>query len=101
MLMTFFVVVKSTKVVFTYMSEKKPLELIIEAAKSGDSSALSELSIIALGGNETAQQAIREIDAGEWTAVEAAIVHTMTWPGQNKEGWEGPKKGDVPSHPDV
>ena len=83
------------------------LSSLIEAAKSGDESALSELSLIALGGNEQAQSAIAEIDNNaswkpvDYTTTVSTARRDIVWPGQDQSGWQGPKKGDVPLHNNV
>ncbi len=79
------------------------LSSLIEVAKSGDESALSKLSLIALGGNEQARQAINKIDNdASWEPVDhTATRRDIVWPGQDQPGWQGPKKGDVPLHNNV
>mgnify|MGYP003555374870 CR=1 FL=1 len=77
------------------------LESLIALAGGGNPDALAELSTIALGGNETARLAIQQLDSGEWKPVANGVVQAIVWPGQAKEGWKGPQKGDVPLHNEV
>ncbi len=71
------------------------LNELINAAKSGDASALEELSLIALGGNKSARIAIKEIDGREWQPIVSKLVPAMIWPNDT------PKLGDVPIHNEV
>ena len=83
------------------MAEREQfLASLIAAATGGDADALSELSSIALGGNETAQSAIRAIDSKGHTQRSAPQSgdKPIVWPKEVESGERGPRKGDIPLH---
>lgn len=82
------------------------LQETIAAAKAGDTGALEELSLTALG--ETgdgllARAAIFEIDSMPWPPASAnpQAPKSMVWPKAVEEGTRGPRLGDVAIHNDV
>lgn len=81
------------------IAKETNLQNLIVAAQAGDSKALEELSLKALGGNKAAQAAIDGIDKSEWkTTDESSVVQAIIWPKDVKSGKRGPKQGDIPLH---